>query len=381
MKTFLKSIQIEGFKSIRSSTLELRPLNVLIGANGAGKSNFISFFKMLRAINLGEFGYWLQQSAGGARSILHLNPKVTDTISAELKYQTEQGLMTFSFKIKHTSANDGFVFISEQYFKSKDELSKPDNFFLASSGFHEVPLGGMSRNSELKKLFPHEDGAKIQGLMQQLLSRTIAYQFHDTSENAYMKLTGTLDDDVFLRSDAGNLAAVLYKLKNHHPKHYKHILKTIQLTAPFFKDFVLEPNGHSIRLRYSEFGSDIVYGAHQISDGTLRFMALMTLLLQPLEQMPSVILIDEPELGLHPHALEVLLSIMRRVSKNRQIIVSTQSVSLVDRLEPEEVIVVERQNNESQFKRLDPQSLETWLEDYSLGELWEKNVFGGRPSR
>ena len=146
MKTFLKSIQIEGFKSIRSSTLELRPLNVLIGANGAGKSNFISFFKMLRAINLGEFGYWLQQSAGGARSILHLNPKVTDTISAELKYQTEQGLMTFSFKIKHTSANDGFVFISEQYFKSKDELSKPDNFFLASSGFHEVPLGGMSRN-------------------------------------------------------------------------------------------------------------------------------------------------------------------------------------------------------------------------------------------
>ncbi len=363
MTTFLKSIQIEGFKSIRSSTLELRPLNVLIGANGAGKSNFISFFKMLNQIANGDFAFWVQKS-GGASSLLHMGAKNTSKISTLLTYQIDEAELNYRFVIDHVLANDGFIFENEHsWYKTQERPYIMVN----------------STESSLLNAAVNNDQVGLQ--IRKLLLENRPYQFHDTSDTAYMKLTGTLDDDVFLRSDAGNLAAVLYKLKNHYPKHYKHILKTIQLTAPFFKDFVLEPNGHSIRLRYSEFGSDIVYGAHQISDGTLRFMALMTLLLQPLEQMPSVILIDEPELGLHPHALEVLLSIMRRVSTNRQIIVSTQSVSLVDRLEPEEVIVVERQNNESQFKRLDTQSLETWLEDYSLGELWEKNVFGGRPSR
>ena len=197
-----------------------------------------------------------------------------------------------------------------------------------------------------------------------------------------MKQHSSIDDSVSLKGDAGNLASVLLELKNNYPKNYDQIVRTIRLSAPFFNDFVLEPTpARMVLLRYSEFGSDTVFGVHQLSDGTLRFMALITLLLQPSERMPSVIIIDEPELGLHPHAIETLLSVMRSVSQEHQIIFATQSTALIDRLEPEEVIVAERHEFETTFKRLDSVALGEWLEDYSLGELWDKNVIGGRPSR
>ncbi len=363
MTTFLKSIQIEGFKSIRSSTLELRPLNVLIGANGAGKSNFISFFKMLNQIANGEFAFWVQKS-GGASSLLHMGTKVTSKISALLTYQIDEAELNYRFEIDHVLAGDGFIFEDEHSWYKTQE--RP--YIMATS-----------TESRLLNAALSNDQAGLQ--IRKLLLENRPYQFHDTSDTAYMKLTGTLDDDVFLKSDAGNLAAVLFRLKSFHPKHYQKILRTIQLSAPYFKDFVLEPNGRNIRLRYLEFGSETVYGAYQLSDGTLRLMALLTLLLQPLESLPSTILIDEPELGLHPHALETVLSVMRSVGGEKQIIIATQSVSIVDRLEPEDIIVAQRHGSETQFTRLDATRLESWLEEYSLGELWEKNVLGGRPSR
>ncbi len=371
MKTFLKRIQIEGFKSIRSSTIQLRPLNVLIGANGAGKSNFISFFKFLNQITSGDLGYWINTFAGGANSILHLGGKVTSKVKSSLHFQGNGNLFTYNFLLSHAPATDGFVFSEEQIIYRADTTKVEQKIpFKAGDSESKLRIIAFSKN---------EAGIKAREV-RDFLAGIRPYQFQDTSENARVKQTTSVDDNLFLKSDAGNLASVLLLIKTQYPMHYQRIITTIRLSAPFFRDFVLEPNGQNIRLRYSEFGSDTTYGAHQISDGTLRFMALMTLLLQPLERMPSVIIIDEPELGLHPHALETLLSVMRSVSENRQIIVSTQSVALVDRLEPEEVIVAERQGSETVFKRLESEQLESWLEDYSLGELWEKNVFGGRPS-
>jgi predicted ATPase len=383
----LKRIQIKGFKSIKDCDLELKPLNVLIGANGAGKSNFISFFKMLDAMNRGEFELWSSQSPGGAAGILYLNPKFTTKIVASIEYQTEKTRMLFRFVMSYADTSEKFLFVREEFGKKKEifpnvETDDAFEYELYSPRLLPSQMAFRSQESALSYFEPIDaNAAEARNVVRQILFGVQVYQFHDTSTNSRIRLTQTVDDDVSLKSDGGNLAAVLYRLKKFHTKHYKHIVKTIQLTAPFFKDFVLEPNGQNIRLRYSEIGSDTVFGAHQISDGTLRFMALMTLLLQPLEQMPKVIIIDEPELGLHPHALELLLSIMRRISKNRQIIVSTQSVSLVDRLEPEDIVIVERHNSETQFKRLDDTHLSEWLEEYSLGELWEKNVLGGRPSR
>jgi predicted ATPase len=186
-----------------------------------------------------------------------------------------------------------------------------------------------------------------------------------------------------LRSDAGNLAAYLYLLSEVDRACYDRIVASIRLIAPFFDDFSLRPsplNPDKIRLEWSETGSDIVFGASALSDGTLRFMALATLLLQGNHSLPTVILLDEPELGLHPYAIVVLGSLLKSVSKQTQVIVSTQSVTLVNQFEPQDIIVVERSHHATVFRRFGEAEVASWLDDYGMGDLWEKNVLGGRPS-
>jgi len=136
-------------------------------------------------------------------------------------------------------------------------------------------------------------------------------------------------------------------------------------------------NPQSIRLRWKHRGSDDTFDASDFSDGTLRFICLTTLLLQP--RLPTIILLDEPELGLHPYALHLLAGMMRAASANTQIIASTQSVTLANQFSCEDLIIVDRVNDASQFRRLDEQELADWLDEYSIGELWEKNIIGGAP--
>ena len=206
------------------------------------------------------------------------------------------------------------------------------------------------------------------------------YHFHDTSSAAKVKLTGDIGDNESLRSDASNLAAFLFLLKAKHPDSYRRIVSTVRLAAPFFDDFRLRPspfNEQKIQLEWSEKNSDAYFNAHALSDGTLRFICLATLLLQP--ELPSLIIIDEPELGLHPYAIQLLAGLVRSASHKAQVILSTQSVTLVNQFTPEELIVVDRKDGASELRRLSAKDLESWLESYSLGELWEKNVLGGRP--
>ena len=208
----------------------------------------------------------------------------------------------------------------------------------------------------------------------------VVYHFHDTSESARIKQTGDIADNQVLRPDASNLAAFLFLLKEKHPDHYAGIVDRIRMVAPFFDDFLLRPqplNEEKIRLEWKERGSDAYFNAHALSDGTLRFICLATLLLQP--SLPSIVLLDEPELGLHPYAIAVLADLLRDAATKTQVVASTQSVSLVNQFEPKDVIVVEREGPETTFRRLDQADMAQWLEEYTLGELWEKNVLGGRP--
>ncbi len=210
------------------------------------------------------------------------------------------------------------------------------------------------------------------------------YHIHDTSDSAGIKQRHGINDNAYLRSDARNLAAFLYLLKEQHPTHYQRIVKTIRLVAPFFGDFLLRPqpdNKDQIELEWVENGADIPFKAHHLSDGTLRFICLATVLMQPQDLQPETILIDEPELGLHPFAIKLLASILRATSKKRQVIVSTQSPDLLNEFEAEDVIVADRGQGWTDLRRLEPSALASWLEEYSLGELWQKNILGGRPSR
>ena len=216
-------------------------------------------------------------------------------------------------------------------------------------------------------------------VIRSLLQRIAVYQFHNTSDTARIRSKWSMDDNRFLKEDAANIAPFLFRLRETDSRCYQRIVDTIRLILPFFSDFELEPDYGSLLLSWRERNSDQVFGVSQASDGMLRVIALVTLLLQPEQSLPDVLILDEPELGLHPYAIDIVGGLIGAVSTKTQVIVATQSMPLVDCFKPEEIVVVEREGRGSVFKRLDPAALEGWLDDYSLSELWEKNVIGGRP--
>lgn len=341
--------------------LKLSPMNLLIGANGSGKSNFISLFDLLNQMVEGNFQLSVQR-AGGANTFLYFGQKVTDEIRINLTF----GQNAYSC-VWVPTADDLLIFADETCYFHGHGYSQP----------YLVSLGTGHRESKLPEKTTED---RVADYVLNSLKSWKVYHFHDTGESAHVKKTGDINDNLYLRSDAGNLAAFLYLLQKTSSDHYEMIRDTIRLVAPFFDDFVLRPmpeNENKIRLEWRERGSDHPFLAHHMSDGTLRFICLATLLLQP--KPPSTILIDEPELGLHPYAINVLASLMRSASKRSQLIVSTQSVTLVNQFEAEDLLVVDRKDHATTIERVDPERLTEWLEDYAIGDLWEKNVLGGRP--
>ena len=225
-----------------------------------------------------------------------------------------------------------------------------------------------------------EEGGPIARTLRHLLNHCRVYHFHDTSPTSRVRQYCYISDNRWLMPDAANLAAVLYALKSHKEKVYRRIVATIRQVAPFFEDFDLEPtDSRDIILNWRHRKSDLIFGPHQLSDGTLRAICLISLLLQPKENLPYLIVVDEPELGLHPYALDVIASLFQAASNQTQVLVSTQSSAFLNAFEPEDIVVVERNDEATEFIRPDAEKLDAWLEDYSLGEIWEKNVIGGGP--
>ncbi len=360
----LDQIHVAGFKSIREQDIELGPLNVLIGANGAGKSNFVTVFELLRQIVNESLQLYVARS-GGADQMLYYGRKVTEEIVLGFVF----GKNAYRCTLLPTS-NGSLVFGDETvYFQGEDD-STPYKDFLGR-GHQETALHEESRREQQPTIADH---------VLQAFSSWQVYHFHDTSSSSKVKQLGDLDDNRHLRADAGNLAAFLYFLKERHFDVYRNIVDVVRTVAPFFGDFTLDPdrlNPSKIKLEWQEKGSDAYFDAHALSDGTLRFISLVTLLLQP--ELPSTVLLDEPELGLHPYAVVVLADLLRSAAERTQIIVSTQSVTLVNQLSPEDVVVVDRVDGESVFRHLSQDEISSWLDDYALGDLWEKNVIGGRP--
>ena len=361
----LGTIAVTGFKSIRELKLQLRPLNVLIGANGAGKSNFIALFKLLNEMIEQRFQLFVRQQ-GGANGFLHFGQKSTEQITVSLAF----GQNAYDC-VWVPTVDDRLIFAQERC------------WFFGGRWTEEYgeSLGSGHEESKLSQFtIPGRKG--VRGHVYNSLISWKVYHFHDTSDSAPIKKIGDINDNRYLRPDGSNLAAFLYLLQQRTSGHYETIRDTIRMVAPFFDDFILRPlpeNEDKIRLEWREQGSDYPFLAHHLSDGTLRFVCLAALLLQP--KLPSTILIDEPELGLHPYAITVLASLMRSAAVKAQVIVSTQSVSLVNQFDPEDLLIVERRDRATVIEPLDPQRLSAWLEEYALGELWEKNVLGGRPSR
>lgn len=362
----LEKLTIEGFKSIRElRDFKLGRLNVLIGPNGAGKSNLVDFFRLLRAMaDEGLKGFVTK--GGKADGFFFNGPRETPRIHSRVTF----GKNEYDFVLEPTASNEMLV---------KEETA----IYHGHGGTWDRKSGGGSESS-LKQWDGRKSGfgdykAK-EAYVYDAVSSWMVYHFHDTGMTAPMRRDTSARDFRELGPDAGNIAAFLLKLRSDHAARYQRIRETVQLIAPFFDDFLLEPQGEQelVRLEWRQKGSSFPFQPWNLSDGTIRFICLATALLQP--KPPSTIVIDEPELGLHPHALETLASLIHEVALTTQLVISTQSPVLVDHFDPQDVIVVQRNEGASTFRRLEAPDLEQWLDEYSLGDLVRKNIVEAGPS-
>ena len=363
----IENVIIKNFKSIRDLELPLTNLNVLIGSNGVGKSNFISFFEMAKAIFEQRFGSYTLDK-GGIDNLLYRGRKISKEIYGLMDFKNTNA---FFFTLKPAQSNKGYIDNTGDFFNKRGESTKD---YLGQ--WHRTFWDSAVEESNLMgKMY-----GRAYYLNSYLRSFTV-YHFHDTSSSSPMRGQCEINDNSFLRDNGSNLAAYLYMLKQTDEKAFRLIEGTIHSIAPYFKRFNLRPDPvtpSKISLEWEEVNSDMYLNGYSFSDGTIRFIALATLLLQ--SKLPEVIIIDEPELGLHPAAINKLAALIKRASKSSQIILSTQSTNLVNCFEPEDIIVVDREDEQTVFKRLNPADLSVWMDEYnySISDMWETNLIGGQ---
>jgi len=376
----VKALTVSGYKSIRElRNFPLTNLNVLIGANGAGKSNFVSLFRLLNEMYEQRLQVYVQ-TQGGPDALLHFGRNTSNKLHAEFYFADDR----YKFELIPTNDNR-LIFQTEEVAKYLPNSRSPmestgkggqeESWMKNGFPISHVAESALNPLQELNENFNFEIAR-----VRDTVSNWRVYRFQDTGDKAKIKQIHPANDNLRLKPDAANLAVYLRMLHDKHPPYYQRIVDTIRLVAPFFGDFVHRPNAEHVELEWTQKGKpDTPFKALHLSDGTLRFICLATLLLQPSELLPDTILIDEPELGLHPYAISVLADIFKQVAEGKQLIVSTQSVELVNELSPEDIIVVDQENDASIFKRFTQEELKGWLEEYSLGEMWKCNILGGRP--
>lgn len=364
----LQEVMIKGYKSISYNnpvSLKLGDVNILLGANGAGKSNIIGFFKMISYMMSRSFEMYVEM-AGTANSLLHYGAKRTPAISAELVFADSKSIDTYRFTLSK-AAPDRLIITEENVFWHRVGEEKPYQVVLQPDFKESALVGNKDRVAQS---------------IYKMLSFCKVYQFHDSSDNGPLRMACPVETANYLQSQGNNLPSFLFFLKNFFNDSYQRIVDYVSDVIPQFRDFYLEPVGGNISLRWMDkSGSDYIFNAHQLSDGSIRFIALATLLLQPEKTMPRVIIIDEPELGLHPYAVSQLAEMIKDAAIHAQIIVASQCKDLVDNFDIESVSVVEmdEENKCTTVRKLNKTDYALWLEHFSVSELWDKNVIGGRP--
>jgi predicted ATPase len=354
----MEKIVIQGYKSIKDVEIDFTPINILIGSNGSGKSNFLSFFELLNNLYERKLAQYVALR-GGENKMLHKGRETTPKISAQITFKKD----VYSLEI--TTGDEGFIVLGETILHLNDPslVAEPLTVYF-------------TREANVKSA-SDSHAAEIKGSLSSLKK----YHFHDTGSNSPFNNLSHVDNDIYYLYERGeNIAAFIYRIQKKDAIVYQRIIKTIQSIAPFFSDFYLVPNEEGyVRLQWTDKFSSTVYGTTDLSDGTVRFIALVTLFMQP--NLPSIIIIDEPELGLHPFAIAKLAGMIQSVAaKNVQVIIATQSADLINHFDAEDIITVDQRNGESAFTRLNKDALAEWLEEYSIGDLWQRNIIpGGQP--
>ena len=370
----IDAIRIRGFRSLADVELaELPDTTVLIGANGSGKSNFIRFFEMvswmLRSHQLREF----VAKHGGASDQLFGGSRRTNRMEAELSLRTDAGRNDYRFKLAHAHP-DRLIFTEEAFRFSSEHFPTEAGWQHLGVGHEEAQIVETAQTGS-----PDGVNRKTASAVVHLLRNCAAFQFHDTSDGSNIKMPWDVEDNNSLRSHGGNLAAVLYRLEHEDIRRFEQICRHIGRVLPVFDRFQIEERYGKVMLRWKPKDAEETFGAHLTSDGSLRFFALVTLLNLPPQMLPDVLLLDEPELGLHPAAIVLIGNMIKSLATERQVVIATQSPLLVDAFSLDEIVVLELRDKRTEFRRLDADDYQIWLDDFTTGELWQKNLIGGRP--
>lgn len=369
-RTLINSVHIQGFRSLADFQVDCLPqAAVFIGANGSGKSNLIRFFEMLswmlRSRRLAEF----VGRQGGAADQLFGGSKRTSLLKAEVSLQTPAGKHDYRFALTPVHP-DRFIFVDEA-FRFSDTRGTEASWQRVEHSIGQSEAGITETRRDIN--------ATTASVIVNLLRDCATYQFHDTSNSSYFKKRWDVEDNAQLRSHGGNLAAVLYRLEQEDNRRYELICRHIGRILPVFDRFALEESYGKVALRWKAKATDKTFGAHLTSDSSLRCFALMTLLNLPPEMLPSVLLLDGPELGLHPAAVHLIAHMIKQLAGDKQIMVATQSPLLVDIFDLEEILVLDLLDGRTHCRKLEPADYEAWLDDYVPGQLWQKNLLGGYP--
>ncbi len=347
-------ITVKGYKSFKDLSLKLNKINLLIGSNGSGKSNFLSLFELLGNAYEQRLGFYVAQM-GGVDKVLHQGRKVTDTISINVGQKNNNYVLTLM-------ESDGRLIVEQE-----------------SLGYHQSfeDITTFGNETSLK----YYDGLRRGDYIKEYISQIKKFHFHDTGRTSpFTSESHIVNDSYQLYAHGENIASLLYRILQAKPLVYKRIRSIIQSIAPYFNDFYFNiSEAGTVRLQWQDKYSEMIYGPSDLSDGTIRFIALTVLFMQP--WLPKVIIIDEPELGLHPVAIDKLAGLINiAAQQGTQVIIATQSAELISKFQPEDVLTVNQIHGATEIKRLSSAELKNWLDDYTLGDLWKQNIMkGGQP--
>lgn len=379
----IKEIHIAGFRRLRDIHIEMRPMMVLIGANSVGKTSILDAMSLLSASAAGKMNTALN-SIGGVADLATRGQERKITLGAEmdcpgynpLHYQldvetrgqgyaipcetlTQEGGDKYNAPFKHIDSNNE----NTSYF---DQIEKK----LVRPNWEHNPLE--SSLSQVPKMFQQPEEFR------RTLSSISQYHVLDVGPRSPVKLPQQMKPARLPGEDGEDLVSFLYNLRESDRHRYETIEDTLRAAFPGFECLNFPPAAAGmISLTWKEKQFKDPFYAHQLSEGTLRFLWLVSLLQSP--NLSAVTMIDEPEVSLHPELLSLLTDCLREASQSTQLIVATHSDRLIRFLEPHEVVVMDvDEDGCAQVQWADQMDLEKWLKEYSLDEVWRMGQMGGR---
>jgi predicted ATPase len=354
---YIRTLRLSGWRSIVDETIELGPLNVVVGGNGSGKSNLLSVFRVLNAM----IGGRLQSLFAADRAVddatddwIHHGVNRAKAIAVSLVLQTRTGVSTYGAAWER--AGDGRMpFVDERIGFMRDGREEPYQRLLGD-GHLETQLSDVSNRGDHTARVIHN-----------FLARSRFYSFSDLSADSLVRRPCPVQQNRFLAPNGQNAAAVLWRYQREHPDVFERIEAVVRQAFPEIQSILprLSPDGKLVSIDWKRRGTGNRFSLHTVSNGAILFLLMAMLTCQPSAELPLIMAIEEPELGLSPRGIDQLAELMRQASQECQILVTTHSPYLVDACDTEHVIVASQQNHQSQFRRLSDTALEAWLDEYT----------------